>query len=60
MQLFSDLETQNTPSQGRNILAKDLEGEIMKIVSSQEEKEIQNQPYLKVLTQDLEVLLDNL
>jgi hypothetical protein len=60
LQLFSDLETQNTPSQGRNILAKDLEGEIMKIVSSQEEKEIQNQPYLKVLTQDLEVLLDNL
>lgn len=60
LQLFEDLSTEDMPPQGKNTLIKDLQAEIMKIVGNQEEKEIQNQPYLKLLTQDLEVLQHNL
>lgn len=60
LRLIPALENQSPSPHPTHLLARDLQADIMHIISQQEEKEIANQPYLQLLTQDLEVLMEDL
>lgn len=60
LKLISALETQSNPPRPTHLLARDLQEDIMRIITQQEEREIINQPYLQLVTKDLEMLLDDL
>lgn len=58
--LIPTLSAQQTLPQNTHLLAADLQAEIMRVITQQEEKEIAGKPLLRTLTEDLENLLVNL